>query len=565
MQRTMLWAVAALMLLGTAAVGATYVVDNQHPKASDENPGTEAGPWKTVQHAADTAQAGDTVYVMEGVYDELVALKNPGRPDAKITFRGMPQHSAQIKGVQTGKAAYVRIEGFRFVDRGVTVSSDHVEVVGNYFHKVRYQAVAGTATGTYVAYNRAWTPSAGFGASGANWVVVGNEVERMIHTTVECDYGRFFGRGHVFRRNYFHGTAQAEVAKSHVDGFQTWHLKGRGEKSHDMTFEDNVVYNFHQGIIARATEEGDWLGRFTIRRNIFVHGLLPNEKGAAVGLIFQNVPGIVVEHNLIGDVQWFGFSPSGTTSGHLRNNIVYKCGAWDRGSRPKGLAVDHNISLAAETKLPAGSYIAKDPMFVDPAKDNWRLREGSPAIGAGTGGSTIGPLAWPNVYVVDARHPGASDEGFGYSGRPFRTLAHAAEVARKGETIIVHGGVYRELVAPKDEGVTIRAAADNGVVEQVVVSGADLVAGWKREADGWSAPLAAKPVKLLRDGKVWTEFDYNAAARRITIKSGGDPRLHAFETVVRKHAVDLTGKSKVKVEGIQTANTLAEPVIPEGR
>lgn len=549
---------AAAMLCG-AASAAVYVVDNGNPKASDEGPGTEAAPWKTVQHAADMARAGDTVCVMAGVYDELVTLKNSGRPDAKIVFKGLPQHAAQIKGVDTGQAMYVRIEGFHFEDRGVNVTSDHIEVVGNYFHKVRAQAVGGSATGTYVAYNRAYIPSAGVGASGAGWLVEANEVEQMIHQTVECDYGRFFGKGHVFRRNYFHGTAQAEVAKSHVDGFQTWHLKGRQEKSFDMTFEDNVVYNFHQAIIARAVEEGQWLGRFTIRRNLFVHGLLPNEKGAAVGLIFENVPGVVVEHNLIGDVQWFAFSPSKTTSGDLRNNIVYKCGNFDRGRRPEALAVDHNISFETETKLPEGSYIAKDPMFVDPANDNWRLREGSPAIGAATDGSTIGPLAWPNVYVVDARHPGASDEGFGYSGRPFKTLAHAVKVAAKGETIVVHGGVYREAVVP-ESAVTIRAALRDGKPEEVVVSGADTIEGWKRAgdaADVWAAPLATAPKRILRDGKPWTEFAYDAAAKTITVR-GFDPRIHAIETVVRAKAIDTSLGEGAKVENIRAVNLLGE-------
>ncbi len=53
-----------------ARPAAMYVVDQAAPGAADTNPGTEDKPFKTVQHAADVAQPGDTIYVMAGKYDE---------------------------------------------------------------------------------------------------------------------------------------------------------------------------------------------------------------------------------------------------------------------------------------------------------------------------------------------------------------------------------------------------------------------------------------------------------------------------------------------------------------
>jgi len=63
------WAMAA------SAEAATYYVAREAPNASDENPGTEQEPWKTLTHAAETAAKGATVYVKAGTYRGRVELE----------------------------------------------------------------------------------------------------------------------------------------------------------------------------------------------------------------------------------------------------------------------------------------------------------------------------------------------------------------------------------------------------------------------------------------------------------------------------------------------------------
>ena len=52
--------------------GTEYFVAQNHPGASDSNPGNEDAPWLTIQHAADVAQPGDRILVKAGHYDERV-------------------------------------------------------------------------------------------------------------------------------------------------------------------------------------------------------------------------------------------------------------------------------------------------------------------------------------------------------------------------------------------------------------------------------------------------------------------------------------------------------------
>lgn len=66
---------------------------------NDAGPGTWKRPWKTIQHAANLAGPGDTVYVRKGVYHELVTIPNSGtQAGGYITFESFPGEIAILDG-----------------------------------------------------------------------------------------------------------------------------------------------------------------------------------------------------------------------------------------------------------------------------------------------------------------------------------------------------------------------------------------------------------------------------------------------------------------------------------
>lgn len=71
-----------------SSFAATYYVDTDDPGASDSNPGSEAQPWATIQKAATTATAGDTVNVKAGTYNEYITFSNSGTDGSPIQFIG---------------------------------------------------------------------------------------------------------------------------------------------------------------------------------------------------------------------------------------------------------------------------------------------------------------------------------------------------------------------------------------------------------------------------------------------------------------------------------------------
>src|SRR6202008_541842 len=80
---------ASALVTVTAAIGVAFYVSTT---GSDSNPGTISSPWRTIQHAANSVQAGDTVYVRGGVYHESVSISVSGAVVAgPITFQTYPR------------------------------------------------------------------------------------------------------------------------------------------------------------------------------------------------------------------------------------------------------------------------------------------------------------------------------------------------------------------------------------------------------------------------------------------------------------------------------------------
>ena len=77
----------------------TYHVDQRHPQASDENPGTKERPFKTIGRAAEVLEPGERVVVGEGVYREHVRPARGGTsPGKMISYEAAPGATVVLKG-----------------------------------------------------------------------------------------------------------------------------------------------------------------------------------------------------------------------------------------------------------------------------------------------------------------------------------------------------------------------------------------------------------------------------------------------------------------------------------
>lgn len=87
-------------------------------------------------------------------------------------------------------------------------------------------------------------------------------------------------------------------------------------------------------------------------------------------------------------------------------------------------------------------------------------------------------IASDSTYYVDSA---MSQDGDGSRDKPFRTISDAAAVLKPGDVCVIRAGTYRETIVPANSGTEAKPIiflAQEG--EKVVVSGCDLVHGWKQ-------------------------------------------------------------------------------------
>ncbi len=96
-------------------VGKTYYVSKEK-HASDENDGSKSAPFATLKKAADIAQAGDTVIICEGVYQEELIPKNDGTAAHPITFKAKEGDEVILSATET-------VTGFTEYKNGILVAS----------------------------------------------------------------------------------------------------------------------------------------------------------------------------------------------------------------------------------------------------------------------------------------------------------------------------------------------------------------------------------------------------------------------------------------------------------
>src|SRR3990172_2296655 len=374
-----------------------YVAKN----GSDLNPGTEEEPWLTIQKAADTMVAGDTVYVKEGTYIEDITVANSGRPGGLITFKAYESDRVVIDLSGVDEVAfnfndkdYIRLEGFEFAGGSIAIYNNNgryttvgLVISNNYVHDTTEDGIFLRGVNeSLVTGNKVINAGApGYGSciviGGAENVIEYNEVSNP----GDEDGIKTWGDKTVIRGNYIrwmNGTG-------HSDGVQI-------QSGKNIILEENVIENARsQALMAKSISDPlSGIEGLIVRNNlIYITSDFP--EAGTIRLNIHSAPNAKIYNNVVsGGIM--GLRLAETSFGEVKNNIFFN----NRDSNsvdPETSSVDYNIYWGVDQGTPDqngdnGTHSRFiDPQFLDAESYDFHLQPLSPAIDAGL--SDGAPLA----------------------------------------------------------------------------------------------------------------------------------------------------------------------------
>jgi parallel beta-helix repeat protein len=440
MKSTALRLLAALLIIGSfvtvllpaqvahAAVDDWYVSIN----GSDAGAGTESDPWRYINYAASQADAGDTIYVMSGNYNESVTFSNSGNSTNCITLKNYENDRVVIDGtgvsgnyglVSCYSQQYIIIDGFEIANAGDATHNYSGVFVGFY--------VPGTSMGHIVIRNCKihYTQNSGIRViSGWTAPYAGRLTDITIDNVETYDTNQQGDQEAIslqyvddfeVKNSYIHDTdgsessigvdkegicAKVACTNGSIHDNEISHTRYGiyigGDESDNIDIYNNYVHDNDDGTgngsgIGLSDEKGDSLVDHTVTDINIYNNIIANN--AVNGFSVLNYT-YTIQFTLInntfyknGDIRdiYLGYEPaySGCV---IRNNIFYEDPSVSvlvvATADQAGLTMTHNLFWDGDATilgyLGTTTYLV-DPQLSDPANEAFDIKVSSPARDAG--------------------------------------------------------------------------------------------------------------------------------------------------------------------------------------
>lgn len=300
-------ATATVTIQAPSRSGKTYYVSTS---GNDNNAGTSSAPWRTIQHAANTVQAGDTVQVMSGTYNEVVTMKTSGNSSAGyITFQNAPGQSPILDG--TGLAV------------GASGQTGLFSLEGTF----NYIVIQGFEIRNYSSSSKGKVPvGIDFEGAGSNIEIVNNHIHNIVQTLSSCNAANALAIA-------LYGTqAPASINNVTLWGNEIDH--NTTGCSENVSFDGNVQYFVEA---KNLVHDGDNIGL----DNIGFEGVSPNSAydqardGWVFGNTIYNISSTTnpVYHNQVGAD---GYYCDGCTRIIVERNLIHDCDLSEMASEHSG-------------------------------------------------------------------------------------------------------------------------------------------------------------------------------------------------------------------------------------
>jgi parallel beta-helix repeat protein len=378
------------------------------PNGKDANPGTEDKPWRSIQKAADTLFAGDTVYIKAGTYEEQIIIKNAGGVGNPITYAAYPGDTVTVDGTNLDlprweglfniyMVEYIHVSGLRVINAGPTLNNPGIQVADARHIVIQNNYVYNTSDAGIIVWDS------------HDVVIEHNEVEGACYNGFNESISIGESDGFEVRYNHVHhsqkegidakdGSSNGLVYGNHVHDTGAVGIYVDAWDKHTFNIEvfGNLVHNVDDDGFAIASEEGGLLENIKVYNNIAYANL--------VGLSMFDccaastpIKDIRIINNTFYDNGW---DPWGggillenpdAQNVTIRNNLCsgnyYFQIAVDPRVPAGNYTVDHNLIhgyQGSEGEIYGDDYVEGNPDFINPAGYDLHLAKDSPAIDRGS-------------------------------------------------------------------------------------------------------------------------------------------------------------------------------------
>lgn len=382
------------------------------PDGDDANSGSITHPWRHIQKAADTLQAGDTVYIKAGTYAERVKPQNSGSADNYITYAAYPGDTVTIDGAsvllpdkgaglfEIAFKSYIKVSGLRVVNAGPYISnagirvsnSDHIIVEKNYTYNTTSSGI-GVWRSQNVIIDSNEVVLACNGGAEENITIAITDIFEVKNNYVHDGGPGFSGDGSI-GIDAKHGSANGKIHHNHIQHLKLGiYMDAWNKHTYNIEAYQNIIHDGVNGFFL-ATERGGLLENIKLYNNIIYNNdnvgiSIPRVRSASV----QPLKNIQIINNTLyhnGFGSWGGGIRVNNQEAQeivIRNNICSQNLSFQIAAEnvnPPGLTVDHNLVYPFTNY--AGAFhgsVEVDPLFVNAAAGDFHLQPTSPAIDKG--------------------------------------------------------------------------------------------------------------------------------------------------------------------------------------